>query len=147
MNEKKILIDTNILVYAHDSSEIEKHPKAIKVMERLWEKKTNNAVSLQNLAEFFFVVTKKIQNKVEVKKAKEIVQDIIDLETIEKVRYKESTLQKAMTMIEERKTDDFWDALLAATMMENGIESIYTENTKDFEKIEEITAINPFLID
>jgi len=37
----------------------------------------------------------------------------------------------------------FWDALIAATMIENNVFTIFTENTKDFKKIKGITAINP----
>ncbi len=36
----------------------------------------------------------------------------------------------------------FWDSLLAATMKENNIFNIYTENIKDF-KVPWINAINP----
>jgi predicted nucleic acid-binding protein len=37
----------------------------------------------------------------------------------------------------------FWDALLAATMNENGISTIYTEDCH-FEKVPGLTVINPF---
>ncbi len=38
----------------------------------------------------------------------------------------------------------FWDALIAETMLENGVSTIYTENEKDFKKMRGINAINPF---
>jgi predicted nucleic acid-binding protein len=38
----------------------------------------------------------------------------------------------------------FWDALIAACMLEHGIEVIVTENEKDFKNISGITIINPF---
>jgi len=37
----------------------------------------------------------------------------------------------------------FWDALIAATMLENGVKTIFTENTADFRKIPFIKAVNP----
>ena len=37
----------------------------------------------------------------------------------------------------------YYDALLAATMRENGIFNIYTENVKDFKAVG-IKAVNPF---
>lgn len=138
----KILIDTNLLVYAHDTSEKEKPQKAAALLETLFTN-GNAFLALQNLTEFFFVVTKKIQNKLEEKAAKEIVQDFLDLETIKKIHYQGNTIIKAMHLVEEKKTGDFWDALLAATMLEHDVSIIYTENTKDFEKIEGITAVNP----
>lgn len=38
----------------------------------------------------------------------------------------------------------YFDMQLAATMLEEGIVTILTENTKDFAAIEGISAINPF---
>ena len=38
----------------------------------------------------------------------------------------------------------FWDALIAATMLEHGIDTIVTENERDFKKIPGITIINLF---
>lgn len=38
---------------------------------------------------------------------------------------------------------DFWDALIAETMKENGIVKIYTENEQDFMKIPGIKVVNP----
>ena len=38
----------------------------------------------------------------------------------------------------------FWDALIAACMLEHGIEVIVTENEKDFKNIAGITVVNPF---
>ena len=40
---------------------------------------------------------------------------------------------------------NYWDAFIAATMIENKIFNIYTENTKDFLKIDGIKARNPFV--
>ena len=40
---------------------------------------------------------------------------------------------------------DFFDYYLAATMLDNGIDRIFTVNTKDFSNIKEIEAVNPFV--
>jgi len=37
----------------------------------------------------------------------------------------------------------YWDSLLCATMKQNGITGLYTENEKDFKKIAWITVVNP----
>mgnify|MGYP003565748672 CR=1 FL=1 len=39
----------------------------------------------------------------------------------------------------------YFDMQLVATMLEEGIGTILTENSKDFEEIEDITVVNPFL--
>ena len=46
-------------------------------------------------------------------------------------------------MLTEKYKMQFWDAMLAATMMENNVSTIYTED-EIFGKIEGINAINPF---
>jgi predicted nucleic acid-binding protein len=38
----------------------------------------------------------------------------------------------------------FWDALIAACMLEHGITTIVTENERDFTKMPGLTVINPF---
>jgi predicted nucleic acid-binding protein len=40
--------------------------------------------------------------------------------------------------------ENFWDALIVATMEENSIDTIITENEKDFKKVKWIKTINPF---
>ncbi|WP_304840718.1 hypothetical protein [Methanocalculus sp.] len=48
-----------------------------------------------------------------------------------------------MHILEEQHKLHFWDALLVATMVENHIHTIYTEDAH-FRKIPGITVINPF---
>lgn len=43
------------------------------------------------------------------------------------------------------KNKDIFDYFLAATMLDNNISRILTGNSKDFEGIEGIEAVNPFL--
>jgi hypothetical protein len=49
-----VLVDTNVLVYAHDRGEPEKQARAIEVLARL-EDNHNGRLSVQMLAEFFSV--------------------------------------------------------------------------------------------
>ena len=43
------------------------------------------------------------------------------------------------------KAGRIFDIFLAATMLDNEVQSIYTENVGDFHGISGIDAINPFL--
>jgi predicted nucleic acid-binding protein len=56
--------------------------------------------------------------------------------------YKITTIKSAIDLSNENNMS-FWDSLIAATMIENNIFNIYTENVKDF-KISGINAVNPF---
>jgi predicted nucleic acid-binding protein len=52
------LIDTNILVYAYDISESTKHDIAKDILKQIWQD-GGGVVCVQNLMEFFVVITKK----------------------------------------------------------------------------------------
>ena len=57
-----IAIDTNLLVYAFDSSYPEKRKKCKELVLSVFEGEKKAAVTNQILAEFAFIVTQKIEN-------------------------------------------------------------------------------------
>jgi len=134
------LIDSNILVYAYDKSEPKKHSIAKKILKEKWTKQ-DAVLSIQNLAEFYSIVTRKIQKPIAVEKAKQIILDLID--GFEILKYNEYTVVNAINNQAIYKIP-FWDALIVATMEENSISTIIIENQKDFRKAEWIKTINPF---
>ena len=134
------LIDSNILVYAYDKSAPKKHRAASDTLKASWLER-DGVLSVQNLAEFYSVVTAKIENPLPVDKAKQIVLDLID--GFEILRYNENTLINAVNNQAIYRIP-FWDALIVATMEENRIDTIITENEKDFKKVKWIKVINPF---
>ena len=52
------LVDTNILVYSYDASESEKQNICNALLKKCWMQKTTYAIALQNLSEFYVVVTR-----------------------------------------------------------------------------------------
>ena len=133
------LVDTNILVYSYDKDEPSKRSKAEKLLGKCFDGEIPLAISIQNLAEFVSVTTRK--SKLSFEHAKINVNDIIDAKNFKKIGYKAETIVSTIEIVKEFKTS-FWDSLLAATMRENGIFNIYTENVNDF-KIPWIRAVNP----
>lgn len=138
--EDLFLVDSNILIYAYDKEYIAKKRNAEGLINRCFDAEIMLAVSNQNLAEFVHVTTKKA--KLNLEQSKVIVNDIIDSVGFIKINYSAKTIIAAIDIANEFKMS-FWDSLLAATMRENGIFSIYTENAKDF-KMPWIKAVNPF---
>ncbi|MBU0636008.1 PIN domain-containing protein [Candidatus Micrarchaeota archaeon] len=144
MNENKpdFLIDTNILVYAQDlTAEPHKRQTAKTFLaKQLFSPKVR--ISAQNLAEFYSVLTTKLSRQIPREQALEHLNTT--MEAFQNIlSYSASTVQKA-AQINARHQTPFWDSLLAATMLENNIHIIYTENTGDFKKIPHIKAINLF---
>ena len=133
------LVDTNILVYASEKDESAKVKKAKELINRCWKGEIVLAVSSQNLAEFVYVALKKA--KLNFDEAKIFAGFIAEFHGFQKINYNAGTVISAIEIASEFKAS-FWDSLLAATMRENRIFNIYTENTKDF-KMPWIKAVNP----
>lgn len=142
MNDEPRLIDTVILVHAYTVSDSEKHRAALALVEKVWggEQATT---TLQNLCEFFFVVTRKVEKPISASAAETIVKDILTANQWRVIDRSPETVFKAIELVKLHRAP-FWDALIAACMLENGIHTIVTENERDFKRIPGITAINPF---
>lgn len=141
MTAKGKLIDANILVYAYDTADREKHSVCKTILKEVWSK-GGGVVTLQNLMEFFVVVTRKVEKPLSAAVAKTIVEDILKSEKWTVIDRDANTFLKAMELVAKRPAP-FWDVLIAACMLENDIKEILTENIKDFANIPGISASNP----
>ncbi len=139
-SEEPTLIDSNILVYAYEKEESERKNIAKKIIAKAFEGKARWHVSAQNIAEFAAVYMGK--KKGDKKKLERSVRGLIMHSGFIKVCYSSQTISAAIAL-SQTNTMPFWDALIAATMLENNITRIYTENTADFN-VPGITPINPF---
>ena len=138
--ESPALVDTNILVYAYAES-APNTQKAAEVLSDCFSGKKYLAISLQNIGEFCDVSLRK--RWLGHAAAQNIIRQILSCTSFVKLAHNEKTMPKAVALSAAFKMG-FWDAMLAATMLENGISAIYTENTKEF-KMPGIKVINPFL--
>lgn len=136
------LIDTNIIVYAYDASEGEKHKISNNLLGQIWEE-GGGVVCLQNLMEFFVVITKKVERPIDAIKAKGIVEDFINSENWLVIDRDAYTFLNAIDLVSKYKIH-LWDAVIAACMKENDINEIVTENKEDFKKIPNIKVNVPF---
>lgn len=141
--DRMYLIDSNILVYAYDKSEPKKREKAKNLLEKCWRKEKKFALSIQNLSEFFVAVTEKIEKPISKSKAHEIISDLIEFENWTILTFGSRTVLSAINY-SKKSNVPYWDGLIVATMLENQVFKIYTENTKHFRKIKQITPENPF---
>src|SRR3989338_6463854 len=109
-SEKLFLIDTNLLIYAYDKSDEEKHLIANKILEKCWKGQANYVISNQNLAEFSSIITKKVKNPLNEDSTKKIVSDISNFRGFLIINYNQKTITKALEIKKETKTS-FWDSL------------------------------------
>ncbi|MDP3765337.1 MAG: PIN domain-containing protein [Nanoarchaeota archaeon] len=142
MTESKelFLIDSNIFIYAFEKEESSKKDKAKRLLNECLSGIRQFTISSQNLSEFVSVTTRK--DKLSIDEAKNFIIKAAEFEGFKKINYSAETIVFALDFVQQFKMS-FWDSLLAATMRENGVFNIYTENAKDF-KMPWINAVNPF---
>ncbi len=122
-----IAIDTNILVYAFDTSEPEKRKACKKIFEDIMSGRLKGVVTNQILAEFCYVVTSKVNKPLSRDQAADIVAAILTSENWIVLDYAASTVLAAL-----HSKKPFWDSLIIQTLLEHDVQKIYTENTADF---------------
>jgi predicted nucleic acid-binding protein len=142
MTEGPALIDTNILVYAFDGDSGRKHSVAKELICRSWRGKERYVVSTQNLAEFSVVVREKVAHPLPSEDVRQFLSLIMRSRDWQVVGYSTKTIIRAHEIRDENNLH-FWDALLAATMEENIVRTIITEDAH-FRDVPWITLQNPF---
>jgi len=135
------LIDTNILVQAYTIADETKHRIALAVVESMW-KGEKAVTTVQNLCEFFSVVTRKVTKPITPAAAEVIVRGITTGGQWQVIDRRLETVFNAAEFVKVHHVP-FWDALLAACMLEHGVHTIVTENERDFKRIPGITVVNP----
>lgn len=136
------LIDTNIIAYAYDNSEEIKRDKCLEIIKSIFVGKTEGYITNQILSELFYTLTKNFKHPITVEKAELIINSITKSDNWKKLNYTSDTTLKAIALVKEFNIP-FWDAVISATMIENNIFTIYTENSSDFKKIPSLKVINP----
>lgn len=144
MNGDVRLIDTNVLVHAYTIADDRKHAIALPLIERVWTG-DGAATTLQNVCEFFFVVTRKVTRPLPIPAARGIIQAMLASSRWRIIDRGPGTVLQAAELVRRYRTK-FWDTLIAASMLEHGVGTIVTENERDFRRIPGIAIINPFSV-
>jgi predicted nucleic acid-binding protein len=132
-------VDTNVLVYAHDSAEPSKQPVAQRLLESLWETRTGT-LSTQVLQEFYVVATRKFVPPMSKRAAREIVAlygtwPLVPVDV---------PLIQTASRLEERHKLPFWDALIIEAARRAGASRLATEDLRDGWRIGGVRIENPF---
>lgn len=140
MKDAEVFVDTNILVYAYDTSAGDKYVRAAAIIKDLW-KSGRGIISTQVLQEFFATVTRKIAKPLDSSAAKQIVKDYLAWKTI--VVNGEIILE-AIDILTDHKYS-YWDSVIIASAIEAGASKLISEDLSDRQKIKSLTIENPFL--
>jgi predicted nucleic acid-binding protein len=135
----KIFIDTNILVYAFDSSEKEKQEIAQKLLNK--EGSIGEiTLSTQVLQEFFVIVTRKLKEPLSIDDASKTIQffSVYPL-----VQINPKLILKAIER-HQNESFSFWDALIVEAALQVDCKILFSEDMQDERQIGRLKIINPF---
>lgn len=139
MNDDRVFVDTNILVYSYDTDAGQKHDTARSVLMDLWGSRTG-AVSTQVLQEFYVTVTRKLPKPL----AKRVAREVIGTYRAWPVHRPEVEDVIAASELEDRHQMSFWDALVVVSAQRSGARTLLSEDLQDGRRIGELVIINPF---
>ncbi len=132
-------IDSNLLVYLHDSKEPEKQKRAHQLMELLWIRGLGR-LSYQVLQEFYSVSTRKLKPGLPTNIAR---QEIADLMAWNPPSPSAELFEQAWA-IEDRWQLSWWDSLIVASALLQKCQILFTEDLHDGLLIEGLRVVNPF---
>ncbi|MEW5706358.1 MAG: PIN domain-containing protein [Actinomycetota bacterium] len=139
----KMLVDTNVLVYAYDPSDPEKQERAFMVLDGL-ATSGQGALSAQVLAEFVVVVTQKIAEPLDLKVAQKRVENYLSSWTVLDITG--FVVLEAMRGVHDHHFA-YWDAQIWATAKLAQIPFILSEDFSSGNTVEGINFVNPFVAD
>jgi len=122
----RYFVDTNILMYAHDTSAGDKHERAKALVEELWRDRAG-VVSTQVLQELAVNLRRKAGNPLDAKATRDIVADYLTWQVV--VNGGDSILEALE--LETRHRISFWDALVIQAAQSSGTRVLYSEDLSD----------------
>lgn len=133
-------VDTNLLVYFRDASEVEKQIKAAAWLAFLWESRLGR-LSVQVLNEYYTIVTRKLEPGLSREAARS---DIRDLLAWRPLALDEGVVRKAWSL-EDQFSFSWWDALIVSAAQFLGSSFLLSEDLQDGQDLGGLKVVNPFL--
>lgn len=132
-------VDTNVLLYAYDSSAGSRHDRAAKLVGELGAGR-RGATSIQVLQEFYVNATRKIAKPLD----HEIARNRIRALSRWPVHVPHPPDVVAAAELAENRQLSFWDAMIIHSASALGCAVVWSEDLNDGQKIAGVTVRNPF---
>ncbi len=136
----KVFVDTNILVYARDSSEYEKQIIAKQWIAYLWKSRLGY-ISYQSCNEYYVVTTQRLKPGLSKEEARS---DIKALEAWNPLSIDQIVIENAWE-IQDRYQFSWWDSLIVSAAQVQGCQFLLSEDLQHEQVVNGITVINPFI--
>jgi predicted nucleic acid-binding protein len=134
-----VFVDTNVLVYAHDASDVVRQPVAETLITDLWRTRSG-ALSTQVLQEFYVVATRKFDPPMPRREARDLVDAYGQWQLVEI----DVALIVGASQLEERHSLSFWDALIVEAARQAGATRLVTEDLQSGRRLAGMLIDNPF---
>lgn len=135
----RTFVDTNVLVYAYDTSAGPKRRTAQEILAGLWESGLG-VVSTQVLQEFFVTVTRKLPKAMKPDAARDVVNDLMKWELV--------AIEGPMILnaidLHRGHGYSFWDSLIIVAAAKAGCPLLLSEDLASGHSIVGVTISNPF---
>ncbi len=136
----KIFVDSNILIYAHDSDAGGRQRRAAAALAQLWDLRAG-CLSTQVLQEFYVNVTQKIKSPLPKSAAREVVRNYAP--------WVHSLITPATVLrasdIGETWLLSFWDSMILAAAEQSAAAQLFSEDLNHGAIIAGIKIVNPLL--
>jgi predicted nucleic acid-binding protein len=134
----RYFVDTNILMYAHDTAAGDKHARARALVEDLWQNRSG-VVSTQVLQELAVNLRRKAKKPLDAKATRDVVSDYLAWQVV--VNGGDSILEALD--LEAKFQISFWDALVIQAAHASGAAVLYSEDLSDRQTYGVVRVINP----
>lgn len=132
-------VDTNVFVYAHDSSAGEKRLKAQALIRDLWQS-GEGCLSIQVLQEFYVNVTQKVARPMTPDEAANTIANL----SVWHVHCPGAEDVLDAIRLQGRYQVSFWDAMIVTSAIQLGCERLWSEDLNAGQVYGTVTVLNPF---
>lgn len=136
---ERVFVDSNVLVYAHDSGAGERHAMARDLVLQLWRDRAG-VISTQVLQETYVNLRYKAARPIAADEAGELVSEYLAWDVI--VNDGASVVEAIR--LEARYQISFWDALIVAAANAGGVATLLSEDLSHGQLYGAVTVRNPF---
>jgi predicted nucleic acid-binding protein len=139
LNETKpfYYLDSSTLIHAIDKS-AEYHKQCLNILTKAAKGQINTATSLETLEETLYILSKLTNTTTAIR----ATHDFLRMTKIRKLEMNSTILEKALEIIENTPLKRPKDAINVATMLENQIMTIVSED-QDYDKVNLIQRVHP----
>lgn len=132
-------VDTNILVYAHDTAAGRKHQLAKNLLSELWES-GNGCLSIQVLQEFYVTITRKVAKPLLPSQASSIIEYL----STWRIHSPQARDIVAAIQIQKRFDTSFWDAMIIQSATRLDCKTVWSEDLNHGQYYANVRLLNPF---